>query len=91
MSSTLRNLIQSMLESDVSKRMGCTIDGASSAKKHKWFSGVDWEEVARKEIPPPWLPEVSNPFDAGNYDNYDKITISKEVPTEKDNSLFKDF
>jgi hypothetical protein len=39
-------------------------------KNHVWFKGVDWNIIARKEIPPPWIPEISSPTDASNFDDY---------------------
>ena len=37
---------------------------------HIWFKGVDWNVVARKEIPPPWVPEVTSKTDFSHFDDY---------------------
>ncbi len=38
--------------------------------EHVWFRGVDWNVVGRKEIPPPWIPEVNSDVDTTFFDNY---------------------
>lgn len=43
---------------------------ANDIKNHPWFKGVDWGSVSRKEIPPPWVPEVSSSTDFSHFDNY---------------------
>ena len=42
-----------------------------------WFRGVDWDMVLRKEIPPPWVPEVENEQDCKFYDTYPEVDNSK--------------
>jgi hypothetical protein len=37
-------------------------------KKHPWFRGVNWEKTLEKLIPPPWVPNISHPFDTKYYE-----------------------
>ena len=37
---------------------------------HIWFKGVDWNAVKKKEIPPPWVPDVQSKTDFSHFDNY---------------------
>ncbi len=39
-------------------------------KNHIWFKGVDWNSVFKKEIPPPWIPELRSPTDFQYFDDY---------------------
>lgn len=91
LSSSIKNLISGLLEQDVTKRLGCTAEGSTAIKKHKWFQGVDWDEVSSKEIPPPWVPEPKDPLDSSNYDNYEGVKLSEDLPLEKDRRLFDNF
>jgi len=42
--------------------------GPEEVKKHKWFKGVDWNQVLKREIPPPWTPDIINQDDTNNFD-----------------------
>ena len=58
-----------------------------------WFRGVDWDMVLRKEIPPPWVPEIENEQDCKYYDTYPEVDNSKlaQELTETQQKLFDDF
>lgn len=45
-----RDLIKRLLTADLSKRLGNLKNGARDVKNHRWFEGVDWAAVERKEI-----------------------------------------
>lgn len=58
-----RRLIAGLLEQDLSKRLGCMVNGSQDVKQHTWFKGVDWSMVQQKKIQPPWVPELSSDTD----------------------------
>ena len=58
-----RKLITGLLESDLSKRLGCMVNTAEDVKNHPWFRGVDWVMVSAKKIQPPWVPELTSNTD----------------------------
>ena len=58
-----RDLIKSFLCADRNVRLGCTKNGPDDVKAHKWFRGVDWNQVFQRKIPPPWVPKIRNPTD----------------------------
>lgn len=45
-----KDLIKRLLTADLSKRLGNLKAGTEDIKNHRWFDGVDWEAVKRKEI-----------------------------------------
>lgn len=45
-----KDLIKRLLTADLTKRLGNLKDGAEGVKRHRWFEGVAWEAVERKEI-----------------------------------------
>lgn len=45
-----KDLIKRLLTADLSKRLGNLKGGAMDVKNHRWFEGVDWDAVERKEI-----------------------------------------
>ena len=53
MSEDCKNLIVSLLNRNPSKRLGAGVDGSEEIKQHKFFTGVDWQEVREKRLSPP--------------------------------------
>jgi len=59
--------------------------------KHKWFKGVDWQMVYRREIPAPWTPYLKNNEDVSWFEKYpDSKETAKNLPKELYH-LFEDF
>lgn len=60
----VKDLIRKLLNPDLHFRLGVNdvnfrnfnIKHGESVMKHKWFRGVDWEEVYKRNIPAPWTP-----------------------------------
>ena len=73
------------------KRYGCREKGVEDVKRHKWFTGVDWNVVLRKEIPPPWVPEVKGMFDTHLFDEYPDSVEPTQAPPPDLESIFNDF
>jgi len=85
-----KDLIRKLLNPDISLRLGCQ-DNGETIKHHKWFRGVDWDEVLRREIPAPWVPTLKNEEDCSWFEKYpDSKEPAKELPRELD-YLFDDF
>lgn len=53
---------------DSSSRLGCRKGGATDVLHHAWFKGVDWSKLRAHGYPAPWVPTVSGPTDASNFD-----------------------
>lgn len=64
----LADLITKLL-CEQSKRLGRTQGGAGEIAKHQWFSGFDWEGLKKKEVTPPWKPNVGDLEKLGSKDN----------------------
>jgi hypothetical protein len=48
---------------------------------HPWFVGVDWDGVFKKEVPPPWTPEIKDILDDSYFDNYPDSAENNKLPT----------
>lgn len=57
------DLINSLLELDPKKRLGAK--GAEEIKEHQFFSGVDWENLRRREAP--LIPKKMEDTDTSNF------------------------
>ena len=65
-----KDLIKRLLTADRTKRIGNLKNGADDIKKHKWFRGIDWGSLERREIPAPIVPDVKSEYDTHNFDKY---------------------
>jgi len=50
-----KDLIEKLLIKEVENRLGCT-HGAVEIKKHAFFNGINWNNVLKKKLKPPFIP-----------------------------------
>ncbi|TKA55415.1 cAMP-dependent protein kinase type 1 [Rhodotorula sp. CCFEE 5036] len=79
-----KDLLKSLLTSDMSKRFGNLANGSRDIFGHVWFQEVDWERLYRKEIPAPYVPKVEGDWDASNFDAYPEVDLSEYGSTGPD-------
>jgi len=63
-------LVKKLLTADLGKRYGNLKNGVEDIKTHKWFKDLDWDELQKKKIAPPFKPTVKDPSDTSNFDDY---------------------
>jgi serum/glucocorticoid-regulated kinase 2 len=74
-----QSLLSGFLTRDPEQRLGSRETGGEiKIKQHPWFAAYDWEKLDRKEIPPPWVPEVTDERDVTQID----ATFTGEAPTD---------
>lgn len=93
MSNEMKNLIESLLQRDVDKRLGCLGKGPDEVKEHAFFRDIDWKQVYLLKYTPPLIPprgevNAADAFDIGNFDEDDTKGIKL---SEADQELYKDF
>lgn len=81
-----RDLIQSLLNRDVTKRLGNLSGGANDVIRHPWFEGVDWQALLAKRIPAPIVPVQTHAGDSANFQKYDAFDIAKMPALQKHTS-----
>ncbi|KAI5308091.1 serine/threonine protein kinase, AGC, partial [Ascosphaera atra] len=59
-------------------------------KEHKFFEGVDWDDVYNKRTKPPIIPKVTHPADARNFDTYPPETTRLAPYTPGMRQLYED-
>lgn len=86
----LMDLLQHLLEADLSRRFGNLRNGVDDIKNHKWFSDTNWIDLLRKRSEAPFIPSFEGPDDTSNFDDYEEeaVIISS---TEKYPREFSDF
>jgi serine/threonine kinase 32 len=50
------DFISCCFERDITKRLG--YNGVEELKRHPFFTGIDWEKIPKKELHPPFTPNV---------------------------------
>ncbi|KAK7472320.1 cAMP-dependent protein kinase catalytic subunit, variant 2 [Stygiomarasmius scandens] len=69
-SSLAKDMILKLMEGDASKRYGNLRHGSGDVFAHPWFTEVDWEKLAMREITAPYLPKINGDGDASAFDRY---------------------
>eukprot|EP00537_Pseudo-nitzschia_pungens_P003638 CAMPEP_0172373704 /NCGR_PEP_ID=MMETSP1060-20121228/52886_1 /TAXON_ID=37318 /ORGANISM="Pseudo-nitzschia pungens, Strain cf. cingulata" /LENGTH=834 /DNA_ID=CAMNT_0013100113 /DNA_START=170 /DNA_END=2671 /DNA_ORIENTATION=- len=73
MSSELKDLFQRLFVSDPAQRIGSLANGINEIYGHSWFRDIDFGKLRKKELDPPWIPEVKDPFDTANFESWDHL------------------
>ena len=53
-----KSLVKHMLQADLSKRYGNLKNGVNDIKGHRFFGGINWTTLLKKEIKAPYIPEI---------------------------------
>ncbi|TGZ82609.1 Pkinase-domain-containing protein [Ascodesmis nigricans] len=62
-----RNFVKGLLNRNPKHRLGATYD-AKELREHPFFADVDWVELQRKNVVPPFKPKLSSETDTSNFD-----------------------
>jgi len=68
LSSTVKSLLDGLLEKDPEKRLGSGPGATQEIKDHPWFQDVEWEAYLKKEVKAPFIPVIQNELDFSNFD-----------------------
>mmetsp|Transcript_18998 Transcript_18998/g.26818 ORF Transcript_18998/g.26818 Transcript_18998/m.26818 type:complete len:130 (+) Transcript_18998:2394-2783(+) len=95
MSDECKDICSRLLQTDPSKRLGSLYSGPKDIFRHAWFDGFDFGKLRCKELDAPWVPEVKDPLDASNFDDWSHLEDKgqqKDPPiSPAENALFKEF
>ncbi|KAH8416690.1 hypothetical protein KR222_007074 [Zaprionus bogoriensis] len=69
------SILKGFLTKNPEQRLGCTGD-ENEIRKHAFFNKLDWKELEKRNIKPPFRPKMKNPRDANNFD----AEFTKEDP-----------
>ncbi|KAM5325152.1 ribosomal protein S6 kinase alpha-2 isoform 5-T5 [Glossophaga mutica] len=63
-----QSLLRALFKRNPCNRLGAGSDGVEEIKRHPFFVTIDWNELYRKEIKPPFKPAVGRPEDTFHFD-----------------------
>ncbi|KAK7864680.1 hypothetical protein R5R35_010944 [Gryllus longicercus] len=81
------SLLTSLLEKDASKRLGTQGSPKGDVPDHVFFRSVDWGELERRELEPPFRPRVKHPLDVQYFDK--AFTAERAELTPVDASILQ--
>eukprot|EP00041_Stephanoeca_diplocostata_P023403 m.574780 g.574780 ORF g.574780 m.574780 type:complete len:780 (-) comp22283_c0_seq2:640-2979(-) len=77
-----RAFVDELLNRDPKTRLGCGPRGKDDIQKHAFFAGLNWDKLNKREIKPPFVPDIKNPKKAECFD--DEFTNEAAVLTPID-------
>lgn len=87
-----KDLIKKLLVQDRTKRLGNMKSGAEDVKRHRWFKGIEWQDVLLRKLKAPIIPKVMYEGDTSNFDDYPEMDWKAIRPLEESElKLFEDF
>ncbi|KAJ8600915.1 hypothetical protein CTAYLR_005065 [Chrysophaeum taylorii] len=72
-------LIRSLLRKRVVDRLG-TENGVRDLEKHAFFQPLDWDALAARRLPAPYVPDIRSDLDTSNFDD----EFTRETPRDSD-------
>ncbi|MCJ1358336.1 MAG: Serine/threonine kinase [Icmadophila ericetorum] len=63
------SILQKLLTREPELRLGSGPTDAQEIMSHAFFRNINWDDVRDKKVPPPFLPQISNPTDTSNFDS----------------------
>lgn len=84
MSDPAISLLTGLLHRDPNQRLGN--QGTDEIRNHEFFKSIDWNQLMRKQVQPPFKPSVQNVYDTTNFD--DEFTSEQPIEsmTSKEDS-----
>jgi len=52
------DIMRALLQPDPNKRLGGSVDGIDTIKKHRFFADLDWEGLIVRSVDPPYVPDA---------------------------------
>ena len=88
-----KDLIDKLLVLDPAERLGAGMRGYLNIMSHPWFNSINFKELRKKSIEPPFTPEVKNFMDVSKLAQYDSGDIESPYRelTEREQLLFQGF
>ena len=68
LSSEAYKLVEALLVTEPSERLGCMKLGVGEIKRHSFFAKTNWQRLEKKLTQAPYIPTVEDPFDVSNYE-----------------------
>uniref|UniRef100_A0A4W5QZ45 non-specific serine/threonine protein kinase n=1 Tax=Hucho hucho TaxID=62062 RepID=A0A4W5QZ45_9TELE len=80
-----KSLLSGLLKKDPKQRLGGGPEDAKEIMQHKFFAGIEWQDVYEKKLVPPFKPQVTSETDTRYFDvEFTGQTITITPPGQDD-------
>jgi protein kinase A len=89
-----KDVIKKLLTRRQASRLGNLSRGYLDVKEHPWFQTLNFDKLNKKELTAPWVPKITNPLDASNFDDFSRVEREKNRDrplSAKEQEQFKGF
>ncbi|XP_029580371.1 protein kinase C zeta type isoform X2 [Salmo trutta] len=63
------SVLKGFLNKDPKERLGCQVQtGFSDIKSHTFFRSIDWDQLEKKQMAPPFKPQIADDYGLENFD-----------------------
>ncbi|KAL4646089.1 protein kinase C zeta type isoform X1 [Arapaima gigas] len=63
------SVLKGFLNKDPKDRLGCQVHtGFTDIKSHTFFRSIDWEQLEKKQVTPPFKPQITDDYGLDNFD-----------------------
>ncbi|XP_068589048.1 protein kinase C zeta type isoform X2 [Cebidichthys violaceus] len=63
------SVLKGFLNKDPKERLGCQVQtGFTDIKAHTFFRSIDWDQLEKKEMTPPFKPQITDDYGLENFD-----------------------
>ncbi|BES89743.1 Protein kinase C terminal domain [Nesidiocoris tenuis] len=78
LSPEVSDFISKLLIKNPRERLGGGVEDAEELKRHAFFKGLNWTDLAGKAVPAPFVPKISGELDVSNFSE----EFTKMAPTD---------
>jgi hypothetical protein len=64
--------VSKLLVREPGQRIGCLAGGHLDLKEHPWFNSLNFNDLVRKRIKAPWVPEIKDYLDTSAFEAFDE-------------------
>lgn len=93
-SDSAKLIIENLLVRRQASRLGNLAKGYLDIKNHVWFEELDFTALLKKQAAAPWKPDVKNPLDSSNFDDFSSVERERDTGrrlTAEEQKKFKGF
>uniref|UniRef100_A0A3B3SXI7 protein kinase C n=1 Tax=Paramormyrops kingsleyae TaxID=1676925 RepID=A0A3B3SXI7_9TELE len=63
------SVLKGFLNKDPKERLGCQVQtGFMDIKSHTFFRSIDWDQLEKKQVTPPFKPQITDDYGLDNFD-----------------------
>lgn len=89
---TVADLVERILVTKPSNRLGSLARGDMDIKEHAWLADVNFDKLRERKFRAPWRPTIKDPTDVSTFDSWDHMAKDERLAliTKTEQAQFKE-